>query len=109
MALECEQPSGPPIAGPARPLRRLLAWGVHAYTALGLVAAAGIAVLVVRGGADSFRWAFALMVVATLVDATDGILAQTRLLKEDLVKMQKKLGRETIATKTKYTHELVEI
>jgi len=84
MALQCEQPSGPPIPGPARPLRQLLAWGVHAYTALGLVLAAGIAVLVVRGGADSFRWAFALMVIATLVDATDGILARAIRVKEVL-------------------------
>ncbi len=35
--------------------RRWLAWCVHAYTALGLVAAAGIAVLIVRGDAASFR------------------------------------------------------
>ena len=54
-------------------LRQFLAWCVHAYTALGLVAAAGIAVLIV---AESFRWAFVLMLAATLIDATDGILAR---------------------------------
>ena len=52
---------------PARDRRRgartALAWSVHFYTALGLVAAAGIAVLIVRGGAESFRWAFVLMLV----------------------------------------------
>jgi phosphatidylcholine synthase len=53
-------------------LRRLLAWSAHAYTALGLVCAAGIAVLLVRGGDEAFRLAFLLMIVATLVDATDG-------------------------------------
>ena len=57
-------------------LVRILAWGVHAYTALGLVLAAQIAVLLIRGGADACRGAFALMLVATLVDATDGTLAR---------------------------------
>lgn len=68
-----------------RPLLPLvLAWGVHFYTALGLVAAAGIAVLIVNGGADSFRWAFALMLLATLIDATDGTLARRVRVKEVL-------------------------
>lgn len=57
-------------------IRKILAWGVHFYTALGLVAAAGIAVLLVQGGAESFRQAFILMVVATLIDTTDGWLAR---------------------------------
>jgi phosphatidylcholine synthase len=61
--------------GPRRG-RRLLAWAVHLYTALGLVAGAGIAVLIVRGGPASFRAAFALMIAATLIDATDGALAR---------------------------------
>ena len=63
---------------------RLAAWCVHAYTALGLVLAAAIAVLIVRGGADRFRWAFVLMLVATLVDATDGFLARAARVKEVL-------------------------
>src|SRR5215470_11741560 len=33
----------------AGPLRTTLAWGVHFYTALGLVAGAGMAVLIVEG------------------------------------------------------------
>src|SRR3954471_7243158 len=53
------------------PLVRFLAWCVHLYTAMGLVAAAAIAVLLVRGGPDSFRWSFVLMLAATVVDATD--------------------------------------
>jgi phosphatidylcholine synthase len=65
-------------------LRALLAWAVHLYTALGLVAAAGIAVLVVRGDPESFRWAFVLMLVATLIDATDGTLARAIHIKEVL-------------------------
>jgi phosphatidylcholine synthase len=63
-------------------LRVLFAWGVHLYTALGLVAAAGMAVLIVRGGDTSFRWAFALMLVATFIDSTDGWLARRARVKE---------------------------
>ena len=37
----------------------LLAWLAHAYTALGLVCAAAIFVLIVRGGDEAFRAAFA--------------------------------------------------
>ena len=66
------------------PVRRLAAWLVHSYTAAGLVAAAGMAVLIVRGGDDSFRWAFALMVAATAIDATDGWLARKARVKEVL-------------------------
>ncbi|HEX6751827.1 MAG TPA: hypothetical protein VF092_31320 [Longimicrobium sp.] len=56
--------------------RTLLAWGVHAYTALGLVAAAIVAVLAVRGDAGSIRAAFLLLLAATVVDASDGTLAR---------------------------------
>src|SRR2546423_5732057 len=65
-------------------LRTLLAWAVHFYTALGLVAAAGITMLVVQGKPESFRWAFVLMLVATLIDATDGTLARAIRIKEVL-------------------------
>jgi phosphatidylcholine synthase len=57
-------------------LRLVLAWLAHAYTALGLVCAAAMAVLIVRGGDEAFRLAFGLMVVATFVDATDGWFAR---------------------------------
>jgi len=63
---------------------KLLAWLVHLYTAAGLVAAAGMAVLIVRGGDDGFRWAFMLMVVATAIDSTDGWLARKARVKEVL-------------------------
>jgi phosphatidylcholine synthase len=66
------------------PLGRSLAWMAHLYTAVGLVLAAGMGVCIVRGGADDFRWAFALMVVACLVDATDGSLARRLRVKEVL-------------------------
>lgn len=71
------------LRGRAR-LRQALAWGIHFYTALGLAAGAGIAVLIVRGDADSYLWAFVLMVAATLIDATDGTLARAIRIKEVL-------------------------
>ncbi len=52
------------------------AWLAHAYTALGLVLAAAILVLLFEGGDGAYRLAFAAMVAATLVDATDGWLAR---------------------------------
>jgi phosphatidylcholine synthase len=73
---------------PARPRRRrwrkFLAWCVHLYTAMGLVCAAGIAVQLYRGGAGAFREAFALMLLAALIDATDGTLARAIRIKEVL-------------------------
>jgi len=42
-------------------LVKFVAWCVHLYTAMGLVVAAGIAVLLVRGGPESFHWSFSLM------------------------------------------------
>ena len=59
-----------------------MGWCVHGYTALGLVAAGLIAVLLVQGGASSFRWCFLLMAVATIVDSTDGYLARKVRIKE---------------------------
>ena len=65
-------------------MRTLFAWLVHLYTALGLVCAAGMAVLIVRGGDASFRAAFLLMMIATAIDATDGWLARKACVKEVL-------------------------
>jgi phosphatidylcholine synthase len=61
---------------------RFLGWCVHGYTALGLVAAGLIAVLLVRGGPDAFRWSFLLMAAATIVDSTDGWFARRVRIKE---------------------------
>ena len=66
------------------PIVKFLAWCVHFYTALGLVMAAAIAVLLVQGGPEAFRWSFVLMAVATFVDATDGTLARKIKIKEVL-------------------------
>lgn len=57
-------------------LRRCLAWIAHLYTSLGLLLAVGMTVCIFRGDADGFRWAFACMLVACLVDATDGSFAR---------------------------------
>lgn len=73
-----------PFRPPPGLLRQVLAWGVHCYTALGLLAAAGIAVCIVRGTPAAFHQAFLLMVAATLIDATDGTLARRVRVKEVL-------------------------
>lgn len=64
--------------------RKITAWLAHCYTALGLVAAAGMAVFIVRGDAESFRWAIALMIAAIFIDSTDGWLARRARVKEIL-------------------------
>ena len=55
---------------------RALAWAVHLFTGLGLVCAAAIAALIVQGGHEAFRGAFAVMLLATGIDALDGTLAR---------------------------------
>src|SRR5262249_1316758 len=67
-----------------KPVQRCLAWGVHLYTGLGLVAAAAVAVLIVRGTPEALHQAFIWMLVATLIDATDGTLARRVRVKEVL-------------------------
>lgn len=62
----------------------ILAWCVHFYTALGLILAACMAVLIVRGGENNFRFALLLMLVAIFIDATDGWLARRAKVKEVL-------------------------
>jgi phosphatidylcholine synthase len=64
--------------------RKAFAWLVHLYTAMGLVCAAGMAVLIVRGGDSSFRRAFMLMMAATAIDATDGWFARRAHVKDVL-------------------------
>lgn len=55
---------------------KILAWGVHLYTASGLVCAAWMAVFIIRGGDEAFRAALLLMLLALLIDSTDGWLAR---------------------------------
>lgn len=72
----------PAPTNPPTPFRRFLGWSVHFYTACGLIIASVIAVLLVNGGGDAFRWSFLLMGLATIVDATDGTLARRVRIKE---------------------------
>src|SRR5262245_56102069 len=62
-------------------LRKGLAWCAHAYTAVGLIAAAGIAVTIYLG---DYHHAFVLMFLAVIVDATDGTFARAVKVKEVL-------------------------
>ncbi len=55
---------------------RILAWGVHAYTALGLLLAAGAVILIVQGGDGDLRLALLLLLAAGVVDCTDGWMAR---------------------------------
>jgi phosphatidylcholine synthase len=57
----------------------LFAWGVHAYTALGAVAAFAMTAAIFEG---SYETAFLLMVAATAIDGTDGVLARWARVKE---------------------------
>lgn len=66
-------------AQPATRFRRLFAWTVHAYTALGAVAAFAATIAILNG---RYRDAFLLMVVATAIDATDGLLARRARVRE---------------------------
>ncbi|MDX2031622.1 MAG: CDP-alcohol phosphatidyltransferase [Blastocatellia bacterium] len=63
---------------------KFFAWAVHGYTASGLIAAAGMAVCIVRGDASSFNRAIALMILATFIDSTDGWLARRARVKQVL-------------------------
>jgi len=59
--------------------RPLFAWGVHAYTALGSVAAFAMTAAIFQG---KYQTAFLLMVAATAIDGTDGVLARWARVKE---------------------------
>ena len=55
------------------PLQKAAAWSVHAYTALGAVCGFGSLLASVE---QDFRTAFVWLVAATLIDASDGVLAR---------------------------------
>lgn len=80
--------SAEPVLSVPRPQRRrirqALAWGVHLYTASGLIAAATAAVLIVRGDPQSMCMAFVMLFVAVVIDATDGTMARAVRVKEVL-------------------------
>ena len=61
------------------PLQKAAAWSVHAYTALGAVCGFGSLLASVE---QDFRTAFVWLVAATLIDASDGVLARAAGVKE---------------------------
>jgi phosphatidylcholine synthase len=71
-------------AGSNPMLRKLIAWGVHFYTGLGLVVAAMCTALIVTGGEENFRLAMLLLFVAMVIDGSDGYFARLVRVKEVL-------------------------
>jgi phosphatidylcholine synthase len=67
------------VARPPTRGRRLLAWTVHGYTAAGALAGFAMVFAVFNG---DYRSAFLLMVGATIIDASDGVLARLAAVKE---------------------------
>jgi len=65
-------------------LAHVYAWGVHLYTAMGLVVAGAIAYVLVSDDPERFRDAFLLMAVGIVIDATDGYFARRVRVKEVL-------------------------
>src|SRR3984957_17415056 len=59
--------------------QKMLAYGVHAYTATGLLCGALIAADIVQG---NYRRSFIWMILAVLIDATDGTFARKLRVKE---------------------------
>ena len=78
--------AGEPVSGDDNgndpsPLRKILAWGVHLFTASGAV----FCLLAIDAGSeDHWREAFAWLVLAGFVDAVDGLLARWVRVKETL-------------------------
>lgn len=69
---------------PVSRARKYFGWAVHAYTASGLALAAWIASLLLQPErtTETYRTCFLLMLVAVIIDATDGTLARAVRIKE---------------------------
>ena len=77
VALDAEARVSPAVAA----WRRLAAWGVHAYTASGVV----LAFLALRAiGEDRFGDAFRWLLIAMAIDCSDGVLARAAAVKRVL-------------------------
>ena len=59
--------------------RPFFAWAVHGYTALGAVVAFAMTVAIFQ---ERYRAVFLLMLAATVIDGTDGVLARWARVKE---------------------------
>ncbi len=64
------------IERPRISVSHIYAWGVHLYTAMGLVVAGAIAYVLVSDDPQRFRDAFLLMAVGLIIDGTDGWFAR---------------------------------
>jgi phosphatidylcholine synthase len=69
-----QNPAHPPLSA-----RRLFAWTVHGYTATGALAAFAATIAIFSG---RHRSAFLLLLAATAIDATDGVLARMARVKD---------------------------
>ena len=67
------------MAKPPTRARRLFAWTVHGYTAVGALAGFAMIFAVFNG---DYRAAFLLMAAATAIDASDGVLARLAAVKQ---------------------------
>jgi phosphatidylcholine synthase len=63
---------------------KIFAWCAHAYTALGLVAAAFSIVFIFMGGDENLRYAIIMLFIAIVIDASDGYFARLARVKEVL-------------------------
>jgi phosphatidylcholine synthase len=64
------------VERPRISISHVYAWGVHLYTAMGLVVAGAIAYVLVSDSPLRFRDAFLLMAVGLIIDGTDGWFAR---------------------------------
>ena len=66
--------------------RVILGWLVHFYTATGLLISAAIAMILLdpTPNAETFRNCFLLLVIASIVDASDGTFARMVRIKETI-------------------------
>jgi phosphatidylcholine synthase len=74
--METSSHTEPQITPNYSPLRKLLAWAVHFYTATGMIAAALATLYVLQGDEASIRAAFLMFMVALIIDSSDGVLAR---------------------------------
>jgi phosphatidylcholine synthase len=65
-------------------IKKILAWCVHFYTALGLIAAAISVIFIISGGENNLRTAIIFLFIAMAIDASDGFFARLVRVKEIL-------------------------
>jgi phosphatidylcholine synthase len=73
-------------SAPPSLLKVVLGWCVHTYTACGLLCAAAITLLLLQPERtpDTYRYCFIWMLIATVIDASDGTFARMVKIKETI-------------------------